>query len=184
LIGNDIIDLSLAERESNWQRKGFLEKQFSKKEQTIILESEKPFEMVWLFWSMKESAYKVWVQQHEKRMFAPLQFECKLSSETEGQVLFQEQEFHTTSRIDGYYIFTLANLDKKVKTVSWIGPPNGIENSLKKRLEEETGVLCTRIEKRKSESGAPNYYCEDQPLTRSCSISHHGNYGAFSLLLD
>ena len=36
MIGNDIIDLSLAETESNWQRKGFLEKQFTAKEQAII----------------------------------------------------------------------------------------------------------------------------------------------------
>ena len=29
MIGNDIIDLSFAKLESNWQRRGFLEKQFS-----------------------------------------------------------------------------------------------------------------------------------------------------------
>ena len=36
-IGNDIVDLNLAKTESNWQRKGFLEKQFTQKEQEEIL---------------------------------------------------------------------------------------------------------------------------------------------------
>ena len=33
MIGNDIVDLNLAERQSNWQRPGFLEKQFTIQEQ-------------------------------------------------------------------------------------------------------------------------------------------------------
>ena len=33
MIGNDIVDLNLAKTQSNWQRKGFLERQFTKKEQ-------------------------------------------------------------------------------------------------------------------------------------------------------
>ena len=39
MIGNDIIDLSLAAIQSNWQRAGFLEKQFTKKEREYILNS-------------------------------------------------------------------------------------------------------------------------------------------------
>ena len=56
MIGNDIIDLSLAKIESNWQRKGFLEKQFTAKEQQLILEAPNSFVMVWRLWSMKEAA--------------------------------------------------------------------------------------------------------------------------------
>jgi hypothetical protein len=47
LIGNDVIDLSLAKKESNWQRKGFLKKLFSNDEQQLILEALNSFEMVW-----------------------------------------------------------------------------------------------------------------------------------------
>ena len=32
MIGNDIVDLDLARTQSNWQRKGFLDKIFTKKE--------------------------------------------------------------------------------------------------------------------------------------------------------
>ena len=63
MIGNDIVDLKLASIQSNWQRKGFLNKVFTKKEQTLILNASNSFEMVWLLWSIKESAYKVYIQQ-------------------------------------------------------------------------------------------------------------------------
>lgn len=183
MIGNDIIDLSLAETESNWQRKGFLEKQFTTEEQSIILEADNSFEMVWLLWSMKESAYKIYTQLNEERFFAPKKSECKLTSSDEGIVCFEDQKFHTSSILDGSYIFTLASLDENVKCYSSIGPPYGIDESIKKKLEEETGISSSEIEQKKSKNGIPKYYHKSKLLTQSCSISHHGNYGAFSLLL-
>ncbi len=43
MIGNDLIDIQLAKSQSNWQRKGFLEKQFADTEIVEILSSENPF---------------------------------------------------------------------------------------------------------------------------------------------
>ena len=57
MIGNDIIDLNVAAIESDWQRKGFLEKQFTEEEQTLIKNAEDSFEKVWLLWSMKAVSY-------------------------------------------------------------------------------------------------------------------------------
>ena len=36
MIGNDVVDLELAKKESNWQRRGFLSKIFTKNEQRLI----------------------------------------------------------------------------------------------------------------------------------------------------
>ena len=58
MIGNDVIDLKAAKKESNWRRKGFLQKLFTETEQDYILHSENPFLSVWLFWSMKEAFFK------------------------------------------------------------------------------------------------------------------------------
>jgi hypothetical protein len=33
MIGNDVVDLALAQKESNWKRKGFLNKLFTSVEQ-------------------------------------------------------------------------------------------------------------------------------------------------------
>jgi phosphopantetheinyl transferase (holo-ACP synthase) len=59
MIGNDIVDLSLAPKESNWKRKGFLDKIFTKNEQLRIIKSDNPENMVWNLWTRKEAAYKI-----------------------------------------------------------------------------------------------------------------------------
>ncbi len=181
MIGNDIIDKSLAAIESNWQRKGFLEKQFTKKEQDVIVNAENPFEMVWLLWSMKESAYKIYAQQCEERFFAPIKFECEIRDNFEGTVYFREKNYFTKSVLNEEYIFTIAGLGKETKVYSYLGASKGITERIKKKLHHETGILFSEIEQKKAKNGAPNYYHKDKPLLKSCSITHHGKYGAFSL---
>tara|TARA_B100000780_G_scaffold257474_1_gene207340 strand:+ start:674 stop:1228 length:555 start_codon:yes stop_codon:yes gene_type:complete len=182
LIGNDIIDLSLAKTESNWQRKGFLEKQFTANEQQLILAAINSFVLVWRFWSMKEAAYKVYTQQNKIRFFAPKKFECTIISEKQGLVFFKDQIFYTSSIVAQSYIFTTASLEKEIKSYSRIVMPQGIDTMIKNKLEDITALSALEIEQKKSKNGVPNYYHKDILLTRSCSISHHGNYGVFSLL--
>ena len=76
MIGNDIIDLALALKESNWKRKGFLDKIFTKNEQLLILNTQNPEVMVWNLWSRKEAAYKIYNRQTGIRGYFPLQLEC------------------------------------------------------------------------------------------------------------
>tara|TARA_B110000879_G_C11030990_1_gene454874 strand:+ start:421 stop:978 length:558 start_codon:yes stop_codon:yes gene_type:complete len=179
-IGNDIVDLNFAQTESNWQRKGFLEKQFTYKEQDEILNSERPFLKVWLFWSMKEAAYKCYTQRVEKRFFAPQKFECSLFSKEEGLVIYEDTKFYTTTVCNTFYIHTIAALIKEEQTFfSGVGSSKTIQEVLKTKLAAATGVLSKEIEKRKTSIGAPLFYHQQKLLTKSCSISHHGNYGAF-----
>ena len=111
MIGNDIVDLKLASIESNWQRKGFLDKVFTKVEKNLILNSNESFKMVWLLWSMKESAYKVNVQQFEKRFFSPKKFECTLTSNRTGIVSIQNNKYITKSIITNNYLVTTSTLN-------------------------------------------------------------------------
>lgn len=188
-IGNDIVDLNLAETESNWQRKGFLEKQFTQIEQKEIHDSDNPFLTVWLFWSMKEAAYKCYTQKVEKRFFAPQKFECMSTEENRGIVTFQGHKFYTSTFFNAFYIHTIAeNIvvvnDGKKRIYVEIDSPTTIDDCLKKRLQYETGISPEEIEKRKTVVGAPLYYHQKQLVTKSCSISHHGNYGAFAFTLE
>jgi len=179
-IGNDIVDLKLAETQSNWQRKGFLEKQFTQKEQEEILNSEHPFLKVWLFWSMKEAAYKCYTQRVEKRFFAPQKFECSMLSKEEGFVVYEGNKFYTTTFFNTFYVHTIAKVSKEERTCfSGIGSSKTIQIDLKVKLAAITGILSKEIEKRKTSVGAPLFYYQQKLLTKSCSISHHGNYGAF-----
>ena len=72
MIGNDIVDLELARKESNWKRKGFLDKIFAKNEQLLIFNAENPDTMVWNLWSRKEAAYKIYNRQTQIRGYFPL----------------------------------------------------------------------------------------------------------------
>ena len=180
-IGNDIVDLNLAKTQSNWQRKGFLEKQFTQKEQREILNSENPFLKVWLFWSMKEAAYKCYTQKFKERFFAPQKFECTVTSKDKGMVVFEENTFYTESISNVLYTSTIAR-EKKEETVIFfaVGLASTIDLDLKIKLAAETGVSYKGIEKRKTTIGAPLFYYKEELLTTSCSISHHGNYGAYA----
>ena len=182
MIGNDIIDLSFAKKESNWQRRGFLEKQFTKNEQQYILASSDSFVMVWKLWSMKEAAYKIYMQQNEERFFSPKKFECTLFSEKKGVVVFQNQIFYTSSTVTESYVFTIASVDNKIKSFSKLVSPKAVDRTIKSKLQDVMRLPPFEIEQKKSKSGAPSYYHKNLLLTRSCSISHHGNYGLFSLL--
>jgi phosphopantetheinyl transferase (holo-ACP synthase) len=179
-IGNDIVDLKLAETESNWRRKGFLEKQFTQNEQDKILNSENSFLKVWLFWSMKEAAYKCYTQSVQKRFFAPQKFECTLISKKEGLVVYEGNTFYTTTSLNTFYIHTVAKVAQEEQTFfSGVGSSKTIQVALKTKLAAATGFVSKEIEKRKTSVGAPLFYHQKKLLTKSCSISHHGNYGAF-----
>ena len=182
MIGNDIIDLSLAKIESNWQRKGFLEKQFTENEQKLILAAPNPFVLVWKFWSMKEAAYKIYAQRNELRFYAPKKFDCLLMSGNKGLVNFKNQIFYTSTIITSDYIFTLASIDKEIKAYSKFVMPQFINRMIKIKLQDLTSFSAEEIKQKKNKNMVPFYYHKDILLTKSCSISHHGKYGVFSLL--
>ena len=184
-IGNDIVDLKLAKTESNWQRKGFLEKQFTPKEQTEISNAKNPFLKVWLFWSMKEAAYKCYTQEVEERFFAPLKFECSTISKDTGLVKFGGRVFYTVSTITSGYVHTIAN--NKQPQIAWflgIEAAVNLNTALIKKLSIVKDIAQNLIEKKKTAIGAPLFYNGNELLTKSCSISHHGDYAAFVFTVE
>mgnify|MGYP001196080446 CR=1 FL=1 len=184
MIGNDIIDLELTKKESNYQRAGFLNKQFSSNERALIQSTSNTFHLIWRLWSMKEAAYKVYTQQNENRFFAPKKFDCKISSGLNGIVYFENKLFYTSTNINDKYILTLASTTTKTKAFSQVVNPLLLDKIIKNKLEDETKFSSVEIVKKKSENGVPLYYHKNILLTKSCSISHHGNYGVFSLILN
>jgi phosphopantetheinyl transferase (holo-ACP synthase) len=117
VIGNDIVDLVLAQKESNWRRTGFLDKIFTKKEKLLILKSENPEIMVWNLWSRKEAAYKIYNRQTQVRGYFPLQLECfnleTINNFYFGRIIIRDQVYYTKTEIVSQFINTIA-----VKNVS------------------------------------------------------------------
>jgi len=105
MIGNDVVNLTLAKTESNWQRKGFLDKVFTKGEQNIIFGSENQDITVWTLWSRKEAVYKILRQKGESRGFYPLSINCTNES---GLVFYKDSVFYSTTQIRNNCIHTIA----------------------------------------------------------------------------
>lgn len=159
MIGNDIIDLALARKESNWKRKGFLNKVFTAKEQLQILQSKSPERMVWNLWSRKEAAYKIYNRQTQIMAYIPLQLECfdlnKKNGTVFGKVICHDTVYYTKTIIASDFIETIA-----VVNTSDFSKINYIDS-------EE--VIYKK-------NGIPNYFDSENKILKPMSKSHHGRF--------
>ena len=180
MIGNDVVDLNLAKTESNWQRKGFLEKQFTQFEINEILSSANPFVKVWLFWSMKEAAYKCYVQEEQKRFFAPKKFSCKIVSDKEGVVQIDSKKYFINYIMSDEYVISIAKENLNLKMVSELFFIDKNESPTKIINDKLVSFFADDIQLLKNDLGIPYLYQNNKKLDVAISKSHHGNYGAFA----
>jgi phosphopantetheinyl transferase (holo-ACP synthase) len=100
MIGNDVIDLVQSRKDSNWRRRGFVSKLFNEHEQLLIVNGPDPEIVVWLLWSMKEAAYKIWNRQTGIRKYIPRGLLCSVierSSNATGEVICEGKRYYTKS---------------------------------------------------------------------------------------
>ena len=176
MIGNDVVDLELAKTQSNWQRKGFLEKQFSETEIRAIEKTQNPFELVWLFWSMKEAAYKCYIQTDKKRFFAPKKFKCFITSKNEGFVQYLEHTFKIQYQLTKEYIHSWVVKEGIVQKSFYI---NNIKKQSTTTNQNLLNNFTLETDIKKDEFGVPYLSKENQKLPVFISTAHHGNYGAY-----
>ena len=123
MIGNDVVDLELASLQSNWQRKGYLDKIFTNLEQVFITKSTNQNEQVWRFWSRKEAVYKLLLQQGKSKGYYPKKIACLDDNLTTGIVCFENKKYYTKTFISDNYIHSIAvsskaNLNQIIK-INW-----------------------------------------------------------------
>lgn len=159
MIGNDVIDLALARKESNWKREGFLDKIFTSKEQSLISKSQNPEIMVWNLWSRKEAAYKIYNRQTQIRSYIPLQLECFDLQEKEG-ILYGKVICYDTI----YFTKTMITIDC-IETVAVL-QPSDFETI--QYLNSEVAISKT--------NGIPNYFDTEYRVIKPISKSHHGRF--------
>ena len=169
MIGNDIIDLSLAAIQSNWQRAGFLEKQFTKKEREYILNAADSFLQVWLFWSMKEAAYKCYTQEFPKRFFNPKKIICSIDSEDRNTVTIYARKFHIKYLLTKNYIHTIAFTDDEKKLFSNTFLIGESERQTLKTNKKLLNNFDTNVQLKKNQIGVPFLYQKGKKLPVSIS---------------
>jgi phosphopantetheinyl transferase (holo-ACP synthase) len=194
MVGNDIIDIFETKRISSstvgWERPGFVEKIFSSEEQTMISNSQDPFSTVWRLWSMKESAYKVYIQNGGERCYNPSKILCFIENSNLGNVSFNGLILKTITVKNEDYIFSTAitsNSEIKSKIIQL--PDFDISKQstfIRKQLliDYATSYLLKYedLSIQKLVSGVPKIYFQNKPQNISISITHHGKYGAYSIL--
>jgi phosphopantetheinyl transferase (holo-ACP synthase) len=159
MIGNDIVDLVLAQKESHWKRDRFLDKIFTQNEQLLILNSNNPAIMVWNLWSRKEAAYKIYNRQTNIRGYFPLQLECfdlEITNEVIlGKVVMKNRIYYTKTEISSECIDTIAvEKQSNFDTIKTLENRNNIQKI----------------------NGIPNYFENKNSVSRPVSISHHGRF--------
>lgn len=108
MIGNDIVDLALARKESNWKRNRFLDKIFTQEEQLFIENAINPEVMIWNLWSRKEAAYKIYNREAGFRGFIPLKLVCFYESETKGTISCNGNIYYTKTTVTNNFVYTIA----------------------------------------------------------------------------
>ncbi len=125
MIGNDVVDLALALKESNWKRKGYLDKIFTINEQLLIIKSDNPENMVWNLWSRKEAAYKIFNRNIGIRIYNPIQFECFDTDKSIGKVMNNDVLYYTKTEINLDYIHTVSVLNSTdFKSIKFLNRTN------------------------------------------------------------
>jgi phosphopantetheinyl transferase (holo-ACP synthase) len=191
MTGNDIVDIKIAAAESNWKRKGFLEKIFTAQEQQYIKEAAVPDEMVWKLWTMKESAYKIYTRQYSGRYFAPQKFRCTLLSELAGVVEYENTSYQTKTISTKNYIYSIAR-PAAIENTDFINScfplPQPYGSCRQQFIYQKIMGLYISVygntEKNmavvKNKNGIPFLYCGSN-LKLPISITHHGHFGAFTI---
>lgn len=151
MIGNDVVDLVLAQTESNWKRKGFLQKIFTTEEQILIQKAPNQDEIVWVLWSIKESVYKAYQRIHYNEGFYPTKIKIvKLTSKYNSIIQLFDTFFYGKTRIQNDFI----------KTIAVLHPSHFNQIQIVKNLQYY-----------KNQNGLPLDLDSNLPI----SVSHHGN---------
>lgn len=150
MIGNDIIDLDLARKQSNWKRKGILNKLFTPLEQQSIHSADNPELQFWNLWSRKEAVYKIYNRETKIRGFIPMQLQCS-DLNSDGIVEIAGKTYFTRTEITADYIHTTAVV----------------------QLQDFEKIDVIHAESiAKADDGIPYCTLNNSPV----SISHHGRF--------
>lgn len=178
MVGNDLVDLEKAAAESNWKRKGYLEKLCSTHEQQLIWQAQDPSLLFWIIWTMKESVYKIINRQTQIRSYAPLTLSCinivLNAKDATGMVNYQGETFHTFTEIKDHLVHSIA-----AAAATQLAQVNVQHLKNRKDYMEDFNQSSKDYQLSKK-NGLPAMTNSLTGLKHAVSISHHGRYLAIA----
>ena len=179
LVGNDVVDLQLAHKQSNWKRAGYLNKLFNADEQGLIHHAQDPALLLWLMWTMKESAYKIANRASGMRIYSPLSFTCSklllTNTGASGEVSYQQQTFYTKTDIKPLRLHSIALMSLNDLDVIKIHQQQHTNCYL-----ADFNRIFVDYELSKNTAGLPELLNRNTGKKCAVSISHHGRHLAIA----
>ena len=187
MIGNDVVDLSCAMKESNWKRKGYLDKIYVVSEQSLINSASNSDIMVWLLWSMKEATYKVNQRITGIKEYAPTKIKCSIINIQNdiylGVVSYNDLVYNTKTIVYKNYIHSVAlynSIDfERIREITINKFPSNYIDYLKVNNYLDASEIII-----KDKFGVPNLYNEISKENKPISISHHGEFLILVIIND
>ncbi|WP_378174168.1 4'-phosphopantetheinyl transferase superfamily protein [Aquimarina sp. SS2-1] len=180
MIGNDIVDLKLAAIQSNWRRRGWLDKIFEQSEQDRIKKVQDPELMVWQLWSMKEAAYKAHQRRYSlSRKYNPKDFVC-----TDTCVYIQDTAYQTVSERTDNFVYTIAySIADNTNFISKVynQRDNQYKTILQHYIADIKGIHPYAVKLEKNENGIPGIKIFDESTDIIFSLTSHGSFSAFAI---
>lgn len=184
MVGNDIVDLNVAFSNSRWRSARFVDKIFTSVEKKQIEGSADVFKTIWRLWSMKESAYKIYLQQHKSPFFDPKKIQTQILNKTEGVVTIQNYSYVTSTKCASSYMYTESKFHESESLFSKLFVAQHKYNSEYCREQLISYFAHTynkdplSLQIKKNSLGVPKLFFKNELQNKSISITHHGGYAA------
>jgi len=198
MIGNDIIDLKRVSDSTHTRRQRFLNKICTASEQEFLLKQHDVNGWIWLFWSMKESAWKAHYRNSPIRLFSPKLLECKPQKFSNkngffsGLVTVEGKRYQTFSiwEDDVIYTTTSANglsIDREFFEMQSEYPESQsvqVKNRVCHTIANHLGFSLSAVKIENNNYGVPQVLVNGVNSKIQLSISHHGRFGAYFICYE
>ena len=190
-LGNDIVHLDSIHCHQRHDRPGFINKVLTETEKVYFQLSTDKKTMLWLFWSIKEAAYKCCSRKDPTFLFSPKKFNTRSIKRSEngfyGEVVFDSSIYSYRSSTNGQYLHTIvfeSNLDweKVFIGIKYTHSASATESDSIRKFAASTlsGHFNAPLKFGKTSTGFPFFY--DKNKTIPISFSHHDGWLAFCTL--
>lgn len=193
MIGIDIIDRQAIRPRTKAHQERYRQKIFSDSEMALLAPFREKDLDIWIGWAAKESCYKLHFQIHPQRALNPKKFQIKRidTQKKDKPILFCVQKneftFQVTLEVRDDFILALAAnrpFDEITYQVfvlpgsDWEEQSHFCYKKLHTQCDEQFGRGAYRVNKQPF----PHAVHSRSGQQLSCSISHHGRWGASALL--
>lgn len=174
MIGNDIVDLTLARKENKSGLDRYLRKVFSEKEIEMIRSSEDPELVLWQLWSMKEATYKAHQRNTNfKKILNPIKYQCDL---TTVSVDIDNYSYKLSCTITSDYVHSYISWEKD--QVKILKNSDHLNANLLEVLSEANNMKKEALLYFKNANHLPVYSLQNKLEPLPLSLSHHGQFAA------